>query len=203
MNRFEQRSKNSYDKKADHYDSTFDGKFTSRFKEILCQSVSIHANDTVADIACGNGRLLQMLAEKNSFQGYGVDLSEKMVEQAKKRNPDMEFYAARCEELPFPDETVDIMVVCAAFHHFPDPEGFAREARRGIREEGMLYIADVCLPAVLRVIANPFLQFSRSGDVKFYAPQEIASLFEKHGFQARGVEIHGIIQVIQMQKSSK
>ncbi len=31
MNKYEQRSKNSYNKKAKNYDSTFDGKFTVKF----------------------------------------------------------------------------------------------------------------------------------------------------------------------------
>ena len=34
MNKYEMRSKISYDKKAENYDSTFDGKFTVKFKEL-------------------------------------------------------------------------------------------------------------------------------------------------------------------------
>lgn len=101
MNIYEKRSKNSYDKKAENYDSTFDGKFTVKFKRMMCESVCVNANDTVVDVACGNGRLLHMLTEKNSFYGYGVDISEKMIEQAKKLNPTMNFYVAGCEALPF------------------------------------------------------------------------------------------------------
>ena len=33
MNIYEKRSKNSYDKKAENYDSTFDGKFTVKLRE--------------------------------------------------------------------------------------------------------------------------------------------------------------------------
>lgn len=42
----------------------------------MCESVCVNANDTVVDVACGNGRLLNMLAEKNSFYGYGIDISD-------------------------------------------------------------------------------------------------------------------------------
>ena len=73
---YEKRSKNSYNKKAENYDSTFDGKFTVKFKRMMCESVCVNANDTVVDVACGNGRLLNMLAEKNSFYGYGIDISD-------------------------------------------------------------------------------------------------------------------------------
>lgn len=200
MNKFEQRSKISYDKKATNYDSTFDGRFTVKFKEMLFKAVNINSNDIVADIACGNGRLLYKLAEKNSFCGYGVDISEKMIEQAKKLNPDMKFYVSKCDELPFEKGEIGIMTVCAAFHHFPDVDNFAKEASRVIKKDGMLYIAEVYLPTILRVICNPFLKFSKSGDVKFYAPNEIASLFENHEFVVSAVEISGMVQMIKLQK---
>ena len=41
MNKYEQRSKNSYDKKAESYDKTFDGKFTVKFNEIRIISEGI------------------------------------------------------------------------------------------------------------------------------------------------------------------
>lgn len=72
MNKYEQRSKISYDKKAKNYDSTFDGKFTVKFKELMIKSVSINPNDTVADIACGNGSLLHKLTEKILFTVMGL-----------------------------------------------------------------------------------------------------------------------------------
>ena len=200
MNKYEQRSKISYNKKAENYDSTFDGKFTVKFKEMMYKSIIIGPNNTVADIACGNGRLLHKLTEKNSFLGYGVDISEKMIEQAKKINPDMKFYVAGCDELPFDSGEIGVMTVCAAFHHFPNVQAFAKEASRVIKKDGMLYIAEVYLPTVLRVICNPFVKFSKAGDVKFYSPNEIISLFENNDFVGKGVEINGRVQMIKLQR---
>lgn len=200
MNKFEQRSKISYDKKAKNYDLTFDGRFTVKFKEMLLKAVNIDSNDIVADIACGNGRLLYKLAERKSFCGYGVDISEKMVEQAKLLNPHMKFYVSKCDELPFENGEIGTMTVCAAYHHFSNVESFAKEANRVIKRGGMLYIADVYLPTIFRVICNPFLKFSKAGDVKFYAPNEIVSLFENHEFIVSAVEISGMVQIIKLQK---
>ncbi|MDO5559877.1 MAG: class I SAM-dependent methyltransferase [Oscillospiraceae bacterium] len=200
MTKFEERSKCSYDNKAENYDQTFDGKFTVRFKEVITNSIKIDHNDTVADIACGNGRLLQKLAQKYEFEGYGIDISEKMIDQARKINPDMKFYVAGCDKLPFGQSEIGIMTVCAAFHHFPFIDKFAKEAGRVIKKNGMLYIAEVYLPTAFRVICNPFFKFSKAGDVKLYAPYEIISLFENNGFAARDVDINGKVQLIQLQK---
>lgn len=200
MNKYEMRSKISYDKKAENYDSTFDGKFTVKFKEMMYKSVCINNGDIVVDVACGNGRFLHTLNKMHCFRGYGVDLSEKMAEQAKKLNPQMQFYISGCESLPFKNHEVDVMTVCAAFHHFPDVQKFAEEASRVIKHSGVIYIAEVYLPAVLRVICNPFVKFSKAGDVKFYSPNEIIALFEKNGFENSGVEISGKVQLIKLQR---
>lgn len=200
MNIYEKRSKNSYDKKAENYDSTFDGKFTVKFKRMMCEAVCVNDSDTVVDVACGNGRLLHMLTEKNSFYGYGVDISDKMIEQAKKLNPTMNFYVAGCEKLPFENGEIDVMTVCAAFHHFPNIQKFAEESERVMKKDGVLYIAEVYLPTILRVICNPFVKFSKAGDVKFYSPNEIVSLFENNGFVKIDIEINGKVQIIKLKR---
>ena len=123
-----------------------------------------------------------------------------MIEQAKRLNPDMTFYVSGCDQLPFENGEIGVMTVSAAFHHFPNVQRFAQEAGRVIRIGGMLYIAEAYLPAILRVICNPFVKFSRAGDVKFYSPNEIVSLFENNGFVASGVEIDGMVQIIKLQR---
>ena len=41
----------------------FDGKFTEKFKDLLLANMSIRENDSVLDVACGNGRLLSKIAK--------------------------------------------------------------------------------------------------------------------------------------------
>lgn len=200
MNKFERRSNLSYNKKADNYDSTYDGKFTVKFKKLLCDAVKIDENATVADIGCGNGRLLHSLAEKYSFYGYGIDISERMIECARQTNPDMKFYVAKCDSLPLESNTVDVMTVCAAFHHFPDAKAFAKEAARVLKIGGVIYIADVYLCAVLRAIVNPFIKLSPSGDVKIYAPKQIARLFKSYGFILSDIKVDGKVQLVTLKK---
>lgn len=202
VNSFEQRSKASYDKKAAGYDSTFDGRFTAKFKRMLLDTVSIRQGDKVADIACGNGRLLNQMSQKASFCGYGADISDKMISEAKKQNPDMSFFTAGCDKLPFENGEIDVMTVCAAYHHFPSVRRFAKEARRVMKKGGRLYIAEVYLPDILRTLINPFVILSKAGDVRFYSPNEIASLFKRYGFKTCAVRIDGIVQIIELKKCS-
>lgn len=200
MSKFEVRSINSYNAKADNYDSTFDGKFTMKFKEILINTVSILNGVNVLDIACGNGTFLKMLSQDNSFNGYGTDISEKMIENAKRINPTMSFEVASCDKLPFKDEFMNVITVCAAFHHFPNVDCFAKEVFRVLKRDGMLYIAEVYYPAFIRIICNPFVPLSKAGDVKFYGPNEIITLFTNYGFHCELLKKDGHVQIIQMKK---
>lgn len=196
MNKFEKRSRDSYNQKAKHYDESFEGRFTIPFKEMLLGSVSVPDGGTVLDVACGNGRFLQMLSKQNKFIGFGTDISDKMIECAKQLHPCMKFEVASCENLPHRDETMDVITVCAAFHHFPDVSKFAQEAYRVMKKGGTIYIADIYYPTIIRVIANPFVPLSKVGDVKFYSPKEIQKVLDRAGFKSRFCSKEGNVQVV-------
>lgn len=193
---YERRSARSYQKIADHYDDTFDGRYTLRFKNLLLNLVQIPDGGQVLDVACGNGRLLEMLRQKQRFSGFGVDLSGKMVENARRLNPDMVFRQARCDALPFENESFDVLTVCAAYHHFPDVAAFAGEAFRVLKPGGRLYIAEVYYSRPVRILCNPLVRLSPSGDVKLYAPEEIVRVLENAGFKRDGERFQGHIQLI-------
>jgi SAM-dependent methyltransferase len=57
------------------------------------------------------------------------------------------FLACDAARLPFADASFDGVVLFAAFHHFADPIGLLREAKRVVRGDGFVYIAcDGCVP---------------------------------------------------------
>ena len=196
MNRFEKRSKETYNKMAVEYDFSFEGEYTARFKSLLLDAVTIQPDDHVLDIACGNGRLLNMFARQYQFSGYGVDIADQMIEQAKKLNPGMNFSVGNCEQIPLPDQTINVITVCAAYHHFPHVNLFAREAFRLMKTGGSIYIAEVYYPSVVRLLTNPFMPFLNKGDVKTYSPTAIVSTLEKAGFQEVAYSIHDHIQIV-------
>lgn len=200
MKTFEDKSRESYNLKADDYDNTLDGKFTVKFKKLLLEEIKIKPMDSILDVACGNGTFLKMLSSKYDIKGYGIDISEKMIENAKKRYPDMTFEVSSCECTSFEGQMFDAITVCAAYHHFPDVKAFAKEINRILKPQGMLYIAEIYYPLIIRLVCNPFVPLSRAGDVKFYSPGEIQSNFEANCFKLVGIKREGHIQIIEMQR---
>lgn len=200
MKTFDQKSRESYNRKAADYDQTFDGRFTKRFKELLVAKMNLKTGDFLLDVACGNGTFLKMAADKESIRGYGIDISEKMIENAKNKCPEMSFQVNSCDDIRFEDGMFDVITVCAAYHHFPDVQAFAKEAFRLLKPKGRLYIAEVYYPFVVRSLLNPFIPLSKAGDVKFYSPEKIRENFQSQGFFPKGFWKERHIMIIEMQK---
>lgn len=184
MNKKTEESRAAYNKIAAEYDMSREGRYTRFHIGELCDTIVLREGAIVLDVACGNGTLLRELSKKAKIQANGIDISENMIHAAKMRCPSMNFEVKPCCPLEWGDESIDIITVCCAFHHFDDPGGFVNECRRVLKKNGAVYIADPNFGAVLRFFANHvWLPFSKSGDVKVYSKKELKAFFYKSGFQ--------------------
>jgi len=78
-------------------------------------------DDTVLDLACGNGRLYQLF-DGLSIDYVGMDQSEELIKKAQEKFPDVAFVAGEMTVLPFEDSSHDIVYCIAAFHHLMSRE---------------------------------------------------------------------------------
>lgn len=201
MNRKEEQSKKTYNKIAENYNNTFEGEYTRLFKDELISNVVLNKNDSVLDVGCGIGELLYRLNEKCPIKGTGVDISDEMIRVAKSQYNKFDFIVSSCVPLPFEENTFDTLTVSAAFHHFPEPEKFAKEATRVLKLGGKIYIADVYFPMPIRQFFNTILiPICNSGDVKIYHPKELVEIFNMAGFSDISIIKNGKVQLMKATK---
>lgn len=83
----------------------------------------------VLDLGCGMGWHCRYAAEKGADSVTGVDISEKMLEQARKDTPqvNIKYIRSAMEDFTFPPGSFDVVVSSLAFHYVRD---FAEVARR-------------------------------------------------------------------------
>jgi ubiquinone/menaquinone biosynthesis C-methylase UbiE len=176
-----EKSRKKFQSDASRYERTSDGKFCSRvYPSILGEVNKIH-NQTILDIGCGTGIILSSIKEGNFL--YGLDISEAMIEEAKKRLPiEANLVVGDAEILPWQDDFFDTVLCTFSFHHYPQPQNVVREILRVLKKEGRLILADPWLPAPLRQISNWLLQFSEDGDYHEYSRPEISKLLTDQGF---------------------
>ena len=127
----------------------------------------IATGTTVLDHACGAGMDLLLAARRVGSTGraIGVDMTPAMVEQAREAARQaglsgiVEIQQGVYEELPLPDESVDIVISNGVLNLAPDKHAVLREVRRVLKPGGSLYLADVVVQRELTVEArsNPDL----------------------------------------------
>jgi len=96
----------------------------------------------IVDLGCGTGRFTEPLAEHFSARVIGIDPSQKMLDQArrKQRSGRVIFERASAEALPITDNSVDVIFMSMVFHHFANPAVVAKECRRALQEGGYVFI---------------------------------------------------------------
>src|SRR4030042_5532013 len=102
----------------------------------------VSSGDKILDLGCGNGRLSELLQEKN-IEYFGIDNSKELIEIARKKYPYGKFEIADALDLPFPINFFDKVISIAVLHHIPSEElrlQFIKEAKRVLKPKGLFIV---------------------------------------------------------------
>jgi len=124
---------------ADSYDRLM-GRVTDRVACALLEAASVGARDRVLDVATGTGAVAAAAVTRGA-DVTGVDISEEMLEVARKRVPSARFLAADAEDLALDDEPFDAAVAGFLINHLPDPERAVAAWTRALRPGGRLSLS--------------------------------------------------------------
>jgi demethylmenaquinone methyltransferase/2-methoxy-6-polyprenyl-1,4-benzoquinol methylase len=105
----------------------------------------VHPGDDVLDAACGTGDLA-IIAAKAGATVTGLDFSERMLERARHKAPDLEWVRGDLLALPFPDASFDVATVGFGVRNVADLAGAIAELRRVIRPGGRLAVLEITRP---------------------------------------------------------
>jgi ubiquinone/menaquinone biosynthesis C-methylase UbiE len=87
------------------------------------------------DVGCGPGLAAQVAAHRGACVS-GLDAAEASLAIARKRTPDGDFCAGEMEELPWPDDTFDVVTGFNSFQFAADPAIALGQVRRVTRPGG-------------------------------------------------------------------
>lgn len=105
--------------------------------------IGLLALGDVVDIACGDGVLAELIAER-ARSVTGVDISPTVTAAARKRLArlaNVAFHEADMHELPLPSSAYDHVFLMHALSYTREPQAVLREARRLLRPSGRLIVA--------------------------------------------------------------
>ena len=188
---FVELSKKWFNKQAPVYDET-NTILYSKYGKISCENIREYLNDkkfdSLLDIGCGTGYLIDMLSKEHDCRFVGLDLSPEMVKQAQNKNiKNAEFIEGRSDELPFENNTFDIVTCSQSFHHYPETDEPMQEAKRVLKEGGLYILSDTgCGPfKILGVKVDSFIyrHFSNTGDCNISYMEKTVKDMERNGFE--------------------
>jgi len=93
----------------------------------------------ILDLGCGFGEQCLKYVKKGAARVVGIDISEKMLEVARKENadPKIEYIKMSMEELSRISEKFDVVISSLAFHYVEDFATVAAEVYRLLNEGGV------------------------------------------------------------------
>ena len=149
--------------------------------------VDLEPGARIADLGCGSG-IFTALLRQQGYDPVGLDISPKLVSLGRANYPDIEFLEGDVENLPFPDDSLDAVLLSGLVHHLPDPSRCAGEVFRVLKSGGSFVAFD---PNRM----NPFMYLYRDRSSPFYSSvgvtenerpvlaQQIAAVFRQSGFR--------------------
>jgi SAM-dependent methyltransferase len=112
----------------------------------VADAVQVGPGTTVLDVGCGTGGFCELAAARGAAV-HGVDARADRIAVARRRMPSGDFRVAFIEQLPWADESFDVVAGFNAFQYALDVELALREARRVARPGGRLAVCKYGRPA--------------------------------------------------------
>jgi demethylmenaquinone methyltransferase / 2-methoxy-6-polyprenyl-1,4-benzoquinol methylase len=190
-----------FDRIAPVYDAmnrTMTAGLDRRWRRITAEAV-VRSGDDVLDACCGTGDLAIACARRGG-KVTGLDFSERMLERARRKAPELEWVRGDVLAMPFGDESFDAATVGFGVRNVDDLDAALVELRRVLRLEGRLGILEITRP---RGLLAPFYRLWFDGVVpllgkvlpggraytylpasvrRFPGPAELADVIERAGF---------------------
>jgi len=132
-----------YDKISEEYARrSFQATPDERVDHLILDLLLTHVEGVVCDLGCGPGHNARYMRDRGA-QVVGVDLSAGMLEQARRRNPDIDFLEANMYRLPVEAGTWGAVVALYSIIHIPRAEvvRVLREIWRVLQPGGLLLLA--------------------------------------------------------------
>lgn len=104
------------------------------------------ANASVLEIGCGPGNITKyLLTKKTDLKIIGIDISENMIELAKKNNPTAEFVIMDCREIDSLNKKFDAIVCgfCMPYLSKDDCVKLISDCKNLLNNSGILYLSFV------------------------------------------------------------
>lgn len=143
----------------------------------------------ILDAGCGGGNNCQYINEKDGFQAYGIDFSDAMIAEARKRFPNVKIKKMDMTNISFPDQIFDGILSNCSLMHIPlellsqTLQGF----KRILKPKGKLLL--IVLEGNGEEMVEPYRQgLDIHVYTKYFTAEEFSKILNDNGFKVDEIE---------------
>lgn len=156
----------------------------------------LHPGEVVLDLGSGGGIDVLLSARRVGPTGkaYGLDMVDEMLELARENQQkagieNVEFLKGEMEDIPLPDNSVDVIISNCVVNLSPDKDSVLREAYRVLKPGGRLAISDIVYRGGMPEELRRNLEMWAGCLAGSLEEEEYVGKLKAAGFQDIGVEV--------------
>lgn len=175
------KSASYYDRNAQRYSES--NQDPADFIDEFLGYLQKGSGKTILDLGSGPG-VNAAYMQSRDFQVVGIDLSEKMVEHARNRYPDIDFRLGDMTGLPFPAGSFDGILASYSLIHLTKDAVVSIMPRLHeiLRPGGIIYLSIQSGNSTQGFFSHPLIPDDKVF-LDIFAKEEIANLLSKQGFK--------------------
>lgn len=198
---------------APHYDQNNDiiSLFMHRFikMNVVETLPELPSNAKILDLCTGTGDIAALLKKRfPNADIIGADFSDEMLKVARRKHKKLNFVNANCMELPFENESFDLVTISFGLRNTPNYDKVMNEISRVLKSGGIFVhldfgdahkYADKVFYNIVKFIAelqgdDSYVYLLQSKD-EFPPVEKLVELFTRHGlkYETRRDYLMGII----------
>ena len=167
--------------------------WSNRFYAILARRYG-KRGARLLEVGSGLGHLVGQL--ENTFETYGFDLNHWAVNQSKSVVNKTRLQTASAQELPFRDDSFNVVIIKHIVEHLPDPQKAIQEIGRVTERGGTLILVTPNLDSLLKPWkGDKWIGYQDPTHISLKPPAEWFSFIEAAGFTIRRVFADGFWDV--------
>ena len=120
--------------------------------QLVAEATGIGQGSRVLDIGCGSGEFCQLAAARGAAVS-GIDAATGMIERARRQAPDGDLRVGPMEDLPWDQDTFDVVTAFNAMQFAADPVVALAEAKRVTRAGGHVAVCNWGRPDDCELVA--------------------------------------------------
>ncbi|MFW6231238.1 MAG: class I SAM-dependent methyltransferase [Nanoarchaeota archaeon] len=153
-----------------------------RFVRTYLSLTALANGDRWLDVGCGEGYLLSILHKKEPhWKITGIDIGDEELALARKALPDQRFVKGQAYELPFKDDSFDLVAANEVLEHVKKPSRMLKEMKRVSSKYVLISVPNEPWFRIANVIRMKYLY--RLGDtpghVQNFSKRSLERLLEK------------------------